>query len=447
MSDLQNRLDISLRQTVQLSQTMLQSIRILQMGTAELRDYIREQMEENPFLEENSEPPAEGYFDLRYEYRSDTAVITSGEDDSRDFFRDSLRDRSEEETLKKHLLDQLAAAGTEAQTASLCRYLIFLLDEDGFLDPGELSELSAASEIGSDLLERAMSLLRSFDPAGVGAADIEDCLCLQLQRLEGDHSIEEKIIRSELSGLAQGHYGAIAARLRITAEDVRRAAECIRSLTPHPGAAFSSQEDGGYIIPDLTVIPGGDPVQIVCNIASFPQLRMNDYYCSLKNSAPDTETQAFLRRNEQNASFLLDALTRREQTVVKCSEIILRRQLDFFLGKSKTLRPLSLRDIASATGLHEATVSRAIAGKYISCPQGCFPLKFFLARSSGGEQISRNQVAEELKKLVAEENPSRPLSDQALSDALKGMGFSVSRRTVTKYREQFAIPDSVSRRR
>lgn len=445
VSDIQNQLNTSLHQTVQLSQKMMESIQILQMDGTEIRELVQKEAQENPLLETDQEEVSQAKLEFWTEYRF---MHSSGKNRSASANEDifaKIPDQDVSGTLEAHLLDQLGNIPLSEDLQMLCRYLIHLCDEDGRFTEDDLLNLASSPNIGDDKLEKGLSIIRSLDPAGVGAIDLQQCLLLQLSRIPGEHTLLAGIIREDLPKIAKKQYASLAKKYGVSQGEVRKAAETIQSFTPHPGAGFTDKSKTAYIIPDVLVSEEDGTLHIHMNRDSFPVLGLNSYYCNLDAESLTPVEQDFIRKKKQQAQWLMETLTKRESTVSQCVRIIAECQSTFFLGMSSALQPLSLADMAEKTGLHKATISRALSGKYLVCRQGCYPLNHFLVRQMAGSDASNHQLLQSLRELIRNEDVLHPYSDQALSDILTQKGICVSRRMIAKYRLTLGIPNSSAR--
>ena len=436
---MRNDLNISVQQTQHLSQKMLQSLKILQMDAAEINEYLENELEENPLLQREESAAMLSSFEPFPPFsavRKNTA-----EPDAEDDPILRVPARAKGFTLRHHLCDQLETSNAPEPIRTLCRYLIDLLDENGRLHREDYRDVCAPCGV----LEAALALLRSFDPPGVGAENAVQCLLLQLDRLPGRRELEKRLLCEHLDALARRQYSRIAKALRVPEREVIAAGETIRTLTPYPAADFPTDDLPGYICPDATVGEEDGILRIELNRRTFPHLSVVAEYESLLAGDIDAETRRYLTRNLAKATWLIDTLSQREKTFLKCLCYIAGQQKEYLLGRSDELPPLSLAQIAKAVSLHESTVSRTIAGKYILTQRGCLPLKRLLVRKLNNGPISNQQVLCALKALVEKEDPVRPLSDQRLAEELCRAGYPVSRRTVVKYRNLLDIPCSALR--
>ncbi len=469
-----------------------QAIKLLQLSNLELAEFVEEQLEENPFLERTGEEPRNSE-DPQPEQNAETTSIdltnseavtearesidaeyedldpnSSGSDTAPDEYRtndwtttSSAKgapgdDRAFDATLSKeisladHLTEQLHVATRDAHTLFIGAYLIDLIDEAGYLrEPLE----SVSERLGAELkdVEQTLHMIQTFEPCGIGARDLKECLRLQLE--ERDHldpAMAAFVDNIEL--LANGDLKALMEKTGTDEEDVRDMIAEIRALTPKPGYAFGC-EPVQAVIPDVIVRQAADGGwKIELNSETLPRVLVNQtYYTEISTSNCKVEDKEFLSEQFTNANWLVKSLDQRARTILKVASEIVRQQDAFFVYGVKQLRPLNLRAVADAISMHESTVSRVTSNKYMASPRGLFELKYFftaaIASSSGGEAHSAEAVRCRIRELIDAETQGAVLSDDKIVEILKTEGVDIARRTVAKYRETLKIPSSVQRRR
>ena len=456
-------LNPTLKQTQTLSPQMIQAVNLLQMGTMELREYLREELQENPVLEveEQLSPillplggPGETDHLQRLEWlhASDRQNVCYNREDARDL-ADRMSDASktdfEEESLYEHLRGQIRFEGLSNRMASAVECVLQSLDGYGRLDESQ-EALAARSGTYVSTVRRAIRLVQSLEPAGVAAKDLSECLCLQLIRL-GETGLPLAIAREHLEDMGRNHYHQIARITGAGRDEIQAACELIRSLDPRPGVAFAPRESPGYIIPDMAVIPMEDRFEVIFNDSCIPSLRVSSYYRRLMGSVDDAEVRAYLSAKVRQAKWMVRNVEHRRATLLACTHYIADRQREFFRHGPGCLRPLSMADTAAGLGIHESTVSRAIHDKYLQCTHGVFPLKYFFSRSLQAAHtetgISVEQARSALRALVDGEDKKRPMSDQKLCEQLEKKNIQLSRRTVAKYRGELGIPSAAGRKK
>jgi RNA polymerase sigma-54 factor len=357
---------------------------------------------------------------------------------------------SAEATLADHLAEQLAVAITDPVRRMIGQYLIDLVDEAGYLT-GDLASVAEKLAAPMAEIEAVLGILQSFEPLGVCARSLTECLAIQLkERDRFDPAMQALVGRLDL--LAKRDLGALRKVCGVDDEDLADMIGEIRALNPKPGLAFGSTMVQP-IVPDVYVrstLEGGFAVEL--NSDTLPKVLVNQrYYTELSTNGANATARTFLSENLQSATWLMRALDQRAKTIVKVSAEIVKQQDAFFVHGVQHLRPLNLKTIADAIGMHESTVSRVTANKYIATNRGIFELKYFftsaIAASDGGDAHSAEAVRHRIKQLIDSESPGNVLSDDTIVDHLRGAGIDIARRTVAKYREAMRIPSSVQRRR
>ncbi|MFD0894468.1 RNA polymerase factor sigma-54 [Luteolibacter ambystomatis] len=449
----------SLSQQQTLAPQMRKSLEILQASTLELTQLVRQSLETNPVLEDITEvdsldaesPDPEEADSLDYLNETDddwrdrsimearSSPWTSEDEERRQRLYDSI---VAPETLQQHLSHQLDLSMVDPEVREAGRAVIANLDERGFLDlPAK--ELGARMNLKPAALQAALVLIQSFDPPGVGAENIHQSLLIQLERAGESGSIEYKIVRDHLEDLARKRYPQIARALGTNVERITEAASRIGRLTPNPGGEFDPTGNP-YILPDV-VIERDDDGEWSARLTNeyLPNLRINDFYKDLiGRSKTDGKTRQFLRDQIRDGRSLIRSISLRQETILAIAYKLIEHQPAFLAKGPRHLRPLTMNDIADELSLHATTVSRAVAGKYVLTPHGLMEMRAFFAtgyQTEGGEEVSNAGVREAIQQIIAQENASKPLSDDALAKQLKTQGINVARRTVAKYREQLNI--------
>ena len=485
---------LSLRFGQQMTMTpqLQQAIRLMQLSAMELNLEIREAVETNPMLElaeddDTVDVPAEDLgSDPEWERPEDPP---SPQDDEGDGFmedvgipeelpvdtswddvyqasaptgppmRDGMEfDNPATESLADHLLWQLNLAPMTARGKLVAAAIVEAIDADGMLQV-DLEDI-AESLVGAfdppgvsvEEVEAALARVQQFEPVGVGARDLRECLLLQLDQLPPDTASRDdaiNLVSEHFERLAGSDFNALARASRLDVQALRRAIELVRSLNPRPGAAVGDF-DCEYIEPDVFVSKDNGRWLVELNGDSVPRLRINDAYAGLVRRGDSSADNTFLRNNLQDARWFLKSLRNRNETLLKVATEIVERQRGFLDHGEEAMQPLVLADIANAVGMHESTISRVTTRKYMRTPRGIFELKYFfsshVATATGGE-ISSTAIRALIRKVVADENPNRPLSDNRIASMLAERNIDVARRTVAKYRESMAIPSSNARKR
>lgn len=454
-----------LRQRVTLSPQVYQGLNILAMPIAELQQLIDVEMLENPVLEvdETESEPVEG------EEEQASAEDDRQWDEWIEMYEDldqiqttAPRDPNVEEpnteefvggvqTFDDYLLQQIGLIDIDEDVQRAAAAIIGSLDGDGFFT-GSVDEIARVAGVTKARVAEALEVVQQLDPPGVGARDLTEALCLQMESLGIDEPLLLEIVRSHLDDVAANHYRKVARALHVDEGEVRRLVAILRNLNPRPAGAFSPGPSPGYIVPDVTLRRFGDEWLIIPNNESLPTLRVSPRYRAMlkTGSTTDDETKRYLKDKIRSAESFIRNVDRRKDTVSRITQIILEVQRDFFEDGKGPLRPLRLEDVAVEIGVHLSTVSRGVTGKYMATPYGLFELKHFFSggyRTAQGMDVAATSIKQRLRELVREEDAAKPLSDQKLAEFLSEEGVTVARRTVAKYREELGIEPSWARRR
>jgi RNA polymerase sigma-54 factor len=429
------------------------AIKLLQLSRAELAETIRQELAENPALEEAAETKAEDGIDdlsglqeyLNPYYRSGAISQT----EAREFsgFETYTAGR---ETLTDHLLQQLLLTSPTAEEERIGSLIAGSLSPDGYLGV-TVQEIVEMSNCLPDKVAAVLALMQTFDPPGVCARDLRECLLLQINRLNPVDSVAEQIIAGHLEDLAKRDYRSISKALKVDLEDVAAAEKVIASLEPRPGRQFND-EPHQYIEPDIFVFKIKGEFVISLNNSGLPLLRISSFFKeALKNGKKITsEANDYLIDKLRSAQWLIRSIQERQRTIYRVMESIVKSQRGFFEKGISHLKPMVLRDVAEDIDMAESTVSRVTANKYAHTPQGIFELKYFFTSGVGsrhGGPVSATVVQEKIKGIIAAEDRRKPLSDDRIAKALQAEGIDIARRTVAKYREKMGIQASSRRKR
>jgi len=440
-------LKTELRQELKLTPQLLQSMEILQMNSQELLDYLNRMSEENPLLEQEESAFRGAYEELRQKVSwidggLSGSTFAHGESSAPE--RGAVdRDLT---SLSAFLCDQLERLRLSKPLLALTKYMAELVDEDGYLLQEDLDGLLEL-KLPQAMIDQSLELIQKLEPAGVGARNLAECLLLQLSRRGNVPSTVLDIAARFLPELGKKHYGAISRALGVSISEVQAAEKVIAGLDPHPGQAFQAVEPALYIRPDVFVAELDGELRVVLNEYYLPRVSISGYYTKLLQECDEQETRSYLQEKMQQAKWLLHSLERRGSTLQRCSEAILASQRPFFLGETTELAPVKLVGLSADLGIHPSTLSRAVHGKYLQCRQGTYPLRYFFSRPVGEHGPSRQAIKQKLLRLVKEEDPCHPYSDQILCRLLADQGVDVARRTVAKYRIELGIGSSAARRR
>ena len=478
---LEIRQSLKLTQTLIMTQKLQQAIKLLQLSRMELLDEIHQALEANPILEdtqsedrvesptdgENWTPSAESAA-AEVEPKDDGESKSPLDDwDWTNFFRDqeatpSFSEYEDRETpsfenlnaqktsLKSHLTFQMRMAGLGEDDERIATLIIGNIDPQGYLQ-ASLEEI--AQELGEEpsRVEKVLQIVQSFDPTGVAARDLKECLLLQVMGQGIDDPLIINIINRHLTNLANRNYQAIARDLKVSVEDVLDANDEIAQLDPKPGRSFD-MEDPAYINPDVFVQKIGDDYIITLNEDGLPKLRVSNFYLeALRHPEKLSDSaRAYIQKHLDSALWFIRSIHQRQKTLYRVSESIVRFQTDFLDNGLSQLKPLTLRQVAEDVQMHESTISRVTTGKYMHTPQGLLDMKYFF--NSGlnlalGDQIASESVKEKIRQIVHSENPENPLSDQEIADILRRDNVIIARRTVAKYRGMLGVLSSSKRKK
>ncbi|QEY35173.1 RNA polymerase factor sigma-54 [Caproiciproducens galactitolivorans] len=457
-------------QKLALTTEMRESLALLQMPLPELKQKIAQAVIENPVLEYEEEYPAaaDELADCALgadseTYQDEKAVLELAKRLSSDaFFPDSYTTHGTDAedflpfatltakaTFTDYLLEQLRERKTDAVTAKICRYIIEDLDDRGYLtDPAE--EVSKKLHVPLETIHNALAVVRQMQPAGVGAANLRECLTLQLLQNPSCNGHLIKIVEEHMELLAENRIPEIAKRLALSVKTVQEYCNIIRRLNPIPSSGFYTQNDGGFVIPEAAVSKVGDGFVIQGNDRDLPRLCISAYYRQLVKNLDDKEAIAYLKDKIRQAASLIKGLHNRKSTISRVLERIVEFQKPYFENGYAYLKPMTIADIAAPLGMNESTVSRAIHEKYITCQFGTISLKsLFTSRiplQDGGGALSSLSVRQKIRAIIETEDKSTPLSDEDIANKMNDLGIIISRRTVAKYRGQMRIPKAKLRR-
>ena len=450
--------ELTIEQTQKLSMTpeLIQAIQILQYNNQELNEYIDKELLENPILESEYHKESDTEIDID-SLRDQLIQADENVEAYKQWESHSTSDEYSYEnfvafnyTLTEFLIEQLHFSSLKGQDAEIGRYIIENIDDNGYLSMS-LEEICSVLDVDLDSCERVLDLIHTFEPSGVGARDLNECLIIQLASL-GELTDEiEFIISNRLKDLADNKYALISKDMGISIAEVQGIADLIKTLEPKPGRGFDSDNSIKYILPDIYVEETNGEYIVSANDGSTLSLHISSYYNSLTEEAKsDKELSNYLNNRFNSAMWLMKSIEQRKKTIYNVASAIVQFQNDFFAKGERFLKPLTLKQIAETVGVHESTVSRAINGKYMQCPRGVFELKYFFTGgilNEDGSGVSSNSIKSMIKEFVDAEDDKKPLSDSKISELLHEKGIDISRRTVAKYRDDIGILPSSKRRR
>jgi RNA polymerase sigma-54 factor len=454
------------------------------MSQLELADMIQQEITENPLLEEELERPQSETQESEAEEAppAETAAAeTEGkaeaepksqdsmnEIDYESFFSDYLdegyRPRTSYEipelppientlsttaSLADHLEWQLHMAPADEKVVEIGEAIIGNIDEQGYLQ-ASVDEICAMGDYDRESVERAVAIVQAFDPIGVAARDMRECLLIQLRHLDLGGTPVETMVTDHLDLLQSHRFNDIARAMKLPLEEVIQHCEIIRRLDPQPGSKFNT-EKSHYVTPDVYVVKVDGKYEVILNEDRLPQLRISPVYRRmLENKSDDNAaTRDYVKEKLRSALWLIKSVDQRQKTIYKVATSIVRQQQEFLDNGVEHLRPLVLRDVALDISMHESTVSRVVSNKYMHTPQGVFEMRYFFhsgIASVGGDHVSSVTIKQRIRKIVEEENPKRPLSDSKIVKILEEEGLVLARRTIAKYREELRIPPSNQRK-
>jgi len=484
---------LEIKQNLKLSQSLVitpqlqQAIKLLQLSQMELVEMVQNEMLENPLLEEGmdaeeaqqqQEPPEitaereglEGAGDGKTQLESQEVGGKEGDfkQEAPDFDWDNYLNTynapenvqnqidelpSYENTLANktslfdHLRWQLQLSNFPPRDADIGTFLLGCINDDGYIqDP--IEDIAAKLEIGTDEVERVLKKIQEFDPPGVAARDLKECLMIQLKHLGPEKELLGRIIDNHLANLERKDYLRIARDLKISLEKVQELAKLIHELEPKPGREYSTS-DPQYITPDVYVNKIGNEWVVVLNEDGLPKLKVSHLYKNTMEGVGASATKEYVQNKLRSAIWLIRSIHQRQRTLYRTSKTIVKFQQDFFEKGISYLRPMILRDVANEIEMHESTVSRVTTNKYMHTPHGIYELKYFFnsgITTSDGDSVASETIKTKIKVLIGQENPKKPLSDQDIVKLLKDGNIDIARRTVAKYREMMGIQPSSKRR-
>jgi len=444
---------------------MQQSLQFLQAPAMELQSLVQQEIEINPVLEESPEEAkpetdAEDWDkqlkELRqkdeewreYFSQSNTPAAPYNPEaaERRQFLFDS---QVEAPHLSDHLMRQLTLITSNPEMIRVGEEIIGNVDDAGFLKV-PLVEVAQSAQVEYPVAQATLNLIQTFDPIGVAARDLQECLLIQINRLGKSEELEAQVVRHCLAELGRKKYHDIARALKVPLERVQAAAQFIATLQPRPGSSFSSDDKQNIVQAELSVQKIGDDWVVVMNDDPVPRLRISDTYKDLLvSNGHDAGLREYLKEKIRAGKFLIKCLHQRQTTIFNIATEIVKRQRAFFDQGVAHLKPLTMNQVAEVVGVHETTVSRAIANKYVQTPHGLFDLKYFFTpgyQTASGEVMSNTSVKDAIQDLISRESSAKPLSDQEIVKILSERGIPLARRTVAKYRSELGLLPSNLRR-
>lgn len=484
------RQNLKLTQQLVMTPQLQQAIKLLQLSRLELIETINQELEANPVLEEvtageleqSSEdgpestgkdaqdreqeivPDFASSDDVKIPWEKEAVKDANWQEIWDDEYRRSLPSYSFEQKeftnyenivasrsgLPEHLISQLQLSELDDLERSIAQHIIGNLDRDGYLK-STVQEIAEASSTDAEEVEAVLAKIQEFDPVGVAARDLRECLLIQIRHLGLTDPLVQELVSEHLHQVELHNYQQIAKRTGRTAEEVVQAIEVIKGLEPRPGRSMSS-EVTQYVVPDIYVYKIGDEFVVSLNEEEMPNLRLSPFYKdAIKNGKAPGEAKEFIQEKMKSALWLIKSIHQRKKTIFKVTQSIVKFQGEFLDKGIAYLKPLVLRDVAEDVGMHESTISRVTSNKYVHTPQGIFELKYFfstgLPRKDGSPQIASQSVKEKIKKLIDSEDAVKPYSDKQIVEILARNNIKIARRTVAKYRDLMGILPSSRRKR
>ena len=468
-------LQLKLSQKLILTPSLQLAIKLLPMATQELVDVLNQEVVENPLLEDVSAEEQQQADAATQVEKADTDPPPTPEKQDTwndadyayffgDYLDDGYRPRAAREvkelppientlstvsSLPDHLTWQLTACTDDPLLRDIGTAIIGNLDEDGYL-VASIDEIAAMGTWPETEVERVLSLVQAFDPIGVAARDLQECLLLQLRHLGLEHTPSEMIVRAHLQLLENHDDSELARQLDLPIDALKDHIDIIRHLDPKPGTRYNPSPSQ-YVIPDVYVRKVEDEHVVVLNDDVLPQLRISPVYRRMldKQSQHSAETRSYVKEKFRSALWLIKSVDQRQKTIHKVATSIINFQREFLNDGIEHLRPLVLRDVANDIGMHESTVSRVVNNKYMHTPQGVFEMKYFFhsgIHSAYGESVSSVTIKQHMRKIIDAEDSRKPLSDSRIVTLLQGDGLVLARRTIAKYRKELRIPTSSRRK-
>lgn len=475
---------MALRQSLNLSQNLVitpqlqQAIKLLQMSRLELESAVRSELEENPILEETmdlKEDDLKRTKEAATEVEGPAEVQDSNTQDPRkqdEFEWESYFEQNQKppkdfssgneeimnyenvmtttQSLHDYLHWQVKMNGLAEHEEIAAEALLAYIDEDGYIKT-PLEEIAQEENLPLEDLEDTLSLIHEFDPPGVGARDLKECLLIQAKHLEEDTTDLVYLITNHIKDLEKRNYEAIAKAMGKDVREIVEICKIIYAMEPKPGRAYH-ENDTHYVTPDVYVYKVGDDFVVSLNEDGLPRLKISNFYKNmLKGGGANKQEQEYIQEKLKSAVWLIKSIHQRQRTIYKVADAIVKRQKEFFEKGAGFLKPMVLRDIAGDIGMHESTVSRVTTAKYMHTPQGIYELKYFfnsgISATDGGDALASESVKLKIKDLITKEDPKNPLSDQKIAELLKKDGVDIARRTVAKYREMLKILPSSQRKK
>jgi len=479
-------LQLKIGQHLTMTPQLQQAIRLLQLSSLDLQAEIQDALDSNPLLEvegdgnsdsdgsdsrnieERDDSQRETSDVLKTQEMPDDLPVDSSWDDTysshtpangaaasgKSFDGDfEMYQGSTSESLQDHLTWQMQLSHFSDEDTSIGEAIIEAIDDNGYLtaDVDEIIEAVRLPEVGTEEICMVLKRIQHFDPIGVGARSVSECLSIQLQHLSDDTAYKETalcLVTEHMDLLGNRDFRTIQRKLKLSEDELRQTMRLIQQLHPHPGEQIA-QQPVEYVIPDVAVTKKNGRWMVELNPDSVPKLKVNEEYAALSKAAKTVADSQYIKNNTQEARWFIKSLESRNDTLLKVANCIVQRQQGFFEHGEEAMKPMVLNDVAEAVDMHESTISRVTTQKYLHCPSGVFELKYFFSShvsTEGGGECSSTAIRALIKKMVAAEKRSKPLSDSKIAELIAEQGIQVARRTIAKYRESLNIPSSSQRK-
>lgn len=482
------RAQLEQKQQLRMTPQLQQAIKLLQLNRMELKSLLRQEMAENPVLEEQQDPyEAESLYVKEHgidEQNDRNEEVDEVQGDERDMDNidweeyidkyssnpmptNSYRGYSTKDlpgyeqtlstttTLTEHLMTQLRLSALDEDEQKIGAHIVGNLDSGGYLKGATIEEI--AEEVGAafEEVERVRSVIQEFDPVGVGSRDLQECLKIQAEVRYPDDELVHQIIEDHISDLERKSVSKIARVLNVDKDEVVEAAQVISNMEPKPGRMYDSEGEAKYVTPDIYIHKDGNEFVATLNEDGLPKLKVSEYYrrelAKKKENGEEDEVKEYIQEKLRGAMWLIRSIHQRQSTIMKVTESIIDHQREFFEEGIHALKPMVLRDVAEDIEMHESTVSRVTTNKYVHTPRGLFELKFFFNSSitkTDGEDLASEAVKAKIRDIIASEDADSPLSDAKIADRLEEeANIDIARRTVAKYREKMGILSSTKRKK
>ena len=443
---------------------------LLQLPVLRLEQRIKQELEMNPLLEMEMDEELEqlGEQEQEQEQEEEEEEEKPEEEEEIDWEEilndeDNLeikqpRDKNEEEidrpepnpvTLMDHLIEQLHLAPLTPEQQQIGEYILWCINNDGYLSC-DVDAIADYFSIEDDAVQTVLNVIQKFDPVGIGARTLQECLLIQLRDQKPPDENAIRMIEECFEDFANKRFEKISRKLEISLDEVRRIMDLVAKLNPKPGEGYITEAEN-YIIPDVIVNKVEGKYVVHLNDWNIPRLRINESYKTMlkQKDKVSKETRDYIRQRLESARWLINSIYQRRSTIIRVMESIVQHQYDFFERGKEYLKPMILKDVADEVSLDISTVSRVTSGKYVQTDHGVYELKYFFSErleTASGEEVSNKLIKAKIKEIIDKENPKKPLNDQTISEILKKDGFLLARRTVAKYREQMMIPVARLRR-